>query len=1086
MSLLQIKQPLLFLSFFLSSTLTICGQQPFQTAEEKIFIEDNRPREVIPLNKAIPPPITYTNRKNMPLSPQRTFFPLSYPAGTIGGTCMDSSFVKLFESSNRSYSFLCSEKTKDGGIIVGGYGRDKTNVPLTPWYAVITKFDSLGNHLWSKEIQSHVQSVVAVLKIKELSDGSIIICGEHDNKLNYVPTNYTELFIAKLTSVGNLLWLKTFRTLLSNNCSSTNIYIGDIAEGANGDLLFAGTNWNCPYPKHLIVFKLNSIGVLQWKYAFLPVGNDAYGVGVFYEGGQITVINKSANIGSGTDDVIHTDFIKLDYSSGSMISYKAWKIDLPYPSSFYHSFTNDILTSKLSNGNYCVYGQAFGVFNFTPGQVNPHFTVLEFNSNHDFVKGYVINTPVLGNRYTNRIKADKNNRFIYSVYDNSRYPDVDIYLGSIIDDQIQHQRIRKYQNLEVFYHNFELNGDGSYLFINNLSTINQSNFYLEYAKLHNSDTSSVCLGLSSDFSSISRVNYVPYNFNWLSVNPNPFTETNNQGNAGLSLVYTSLQPCVQKAICDTLKIHGNPVSCSYLNDFVFTAYKNRACGSKVNWSIPMAVVQQIQSVNDTTVRIKLNQQWQGWLYAIVNTTCGLLKDSVFISAIASPGAVNLGPDTQLCPGNTITFNARRGYASYLWNNGSNDSTLIVSAPGKYYIDVTDGCGATFSDTVLVIAAPPIPFNIGADRVKCNNDTLHLKAPAGFLNYTWSPNYNINSLTSQNVVVQPSIDTTYYVKAEKTPGCFAFDTVKITVLRSPAINLGADYSFCNGDSAVLDAGPGFNQYLWSDGSTKARFIAYGTGTYSVIGTVSNGCKSYDTLKVLNVWENPRPKLNNDSAICKGDTRTLLAGNFSTYLWQDGSKLPSFTINDTGTYYVSVTDIRACKGSDTIRVTKIWPLPSGFLPKDTAICNYGSSTLRATSNYSKYLWNTGASTAAIVITRPGVYWLQVKDNNQCTGLDSIVVFSKECLKGFYIPNAFTPNNDGHNDSFKPFIGGAVVRYQFTVYNRWGQLIFKSNEPGIGWDGKVKGLMQDSNIFIWRCTYQIEGDQLRNEKGTFVLIR
>ena len=215
----------------------------------------------------------------------------------------------------------------------------------------------------------------------------------------------------------------------------------------------------------------------------------------------------------------------------------------------------------------------------------------------------------------------------------------------------------------------------------------------------------------------------------------------------------------------------------------------------------------------------------------------------------------------------------------MWNTGSINSSITVSLPGTYYVDVVDACGQLSSDTIVLSAAPPIPFSIGPDRIKCNADTLHLNATGGFLNYTWGPNYNISSLITQNVIVQPAIDTIYFVKAEKTPGCFAFDTVRVTVKNSPVINLGADISFCNGDSSILDAGSGFNQYVWSNGSISAQTIVHNAGAYSVIGIAANGCKSYDTLNVSNVWPSPIVSLTNDTELCIGQTRTYNAGVFN---------------------------------------------------------------------------------------------------------------------------------------------------------------------------------------------------------------
>ena len=502
--------------------------------------------------------------------------------------------------------------------------------------------------------------------------------------------------------------------------------------------------------------------------------------------------------------------------------------------------------------------------------------------------------------------------------------------------------------------------------------------------------------------------------------------------------------------------------------------------------IDSSVIQSFQLLDDTTVQVRFNKAWQGMLDAEIQTSCGLLRDSLKITVVPSPGSLNLGEDTAVCPGNSVLLNAKSGYASYRWNNGSTDSVLIVTAPGKYFADVQDACGNLFSDTVNVVAAPPIPFDIGPDRKKCDNDTLHLTAPGGFLNYSWTPAYDINTQTGQRVIVQPAADTIYFVKAEKTPGCFAYDTIRIKVNQSPPISLGADKNFCSGDSAILDAGAGFTQYQWSTGSSAQRIVVGTTGSYSVTAYTAEGCKSNDTLRVNNVWPNPVVSLNDNPDLCAGSTRILQPGSFISYLWQDGSTASTFAVTSRGTYYVTVIDNNQCKGSDTVRIVRYLPPPVNFLPADTSICNYGTMLLKASTNFINYKWSNNSTSPSITITSPGVYWLRVTDASNCTGKDSIVVKSKNCLNGFYIPNAFTPDNNGRNDFFKPFIGGVVKKYQFMIYNRWGQIIFTTNDQHKGWDGKLAGIDQDPNVFVWTCTYQIENQSVKKEKGTVVLMR
>jgi gliding motility-associated-like protein len=185
-------------------------------------------------------------------------------------------------------------------------------------------------------------------------------------------------------------------------------------------------------------------------------------------------------------------------------------------------------------------------------------------------------------------------------------------------------------------------------------------------------------------------------------------------------------------------------------------------------------------------------------------------------------------------------------------------------------------------------------------------------------------------------------------------------------------------------------------------------------------------------------------------------------------------------------VVVTDANGCTGTDSSALTTIHPLPKGFLSPDTAICSYGTLQLKPLASFNRYLWSTGGVGSSITISQPGTYWLDATDGNNCKGRDTVVVSAKECMQGFYIPTAFTPNGDYKNDVFKPLLFGRVKKYQFTVFNRWGGVIFQTTDLQKGWDGKGTAVHLPSGVFVWICTYQLEGGERKSEKGTVMLIR
>lgn len=536
--------------------------------------------------------------------------------------------------------------------------------------------------------------------------------------------------------------------------------------------------------------------------------------------------------------------------------------------------------------------------------------------------------------------------------------------------------------------------------------------------------------------------------------------------------------------CVLLKTSGPASICNLSQTYTYKVFRNKKCNLPVQWEVSGGVM--VIAQNDSLIKVRFPAFGTYSIAAKLLSSCNPKKDSVLVTVASRTLPLELGTNKQLCIGNTVKLSAGPKYLTYLWQDGSVDSIFTAVQTGTYWVKVSDSCGNEMSDTIEVLSAPPIPFTLGPDRTKCNADTLHLSAPTGFLAYTWSNNYNISSTNTQNVIVNPLVDTAYFVKAEKTPGCFAYDTVRINVFTSPPINLGSDVSFCAGDSGQFNAGPGFQTYAWSNGANTQSITVKTAGSYSVTGITAAGCKSFDTVRVANVYPLPLVNLDKGMAICLGSSKTLNAGNFASYQWNTGATSSSISVSNIGTYAVLVTDANGCEGSDTTSITTIYPLPKNFLPVDTAICSYGTIELSPTTTYNRYLWSNGAATRSITIAQPGAYWLEVTDANTCKGRDSMVVNPKDCLKGFYIPNAFTPNRDGRNDLFRPLLFGIVKQYRFIVFNRWGEIVYQTTELQKGWNGAVQGSTQDTGVFVWTCTYQLEGENVKTEKGTVTLIR
>jgi gliding motility-associated-like protein len=138
------------------------------------------------------------------------------------------------------------------------------------------------------------------------------------------------------------------------------------------------------------------------------------------------------------------------------------------------------------------------------------------------------------------------------------------------------------------------------------------------------------------------------------------------------------------------------------------------------------------------------------------------------------------------------------------------------------------------------------------------------------------------------------------------------------------------------------------------------------------------------------------------------------------------------------------------------------------------------------FVSYLWSTGATSATIQINRPGSYSLTVKDSNDCVAKQDILVQEINCPNKIYFPTAFSPNGDGRNDGFNPYVTGNIASFHLQVFDRWGQQVFESRNPNRGWTGKLQSTSQPVGVYVWQSTYQFVGEPKRILKGTVMLIR
>ncbi len=982
---------------------------------------------------------------------------LTCPVQPPEDTCLTT-----FQKRYRSYAYCdvptSGMETGDDNLLFGGVTRPNAyDASINLSYVV--KMDKRGN-LLQKELWQ-IGDYTTIFKQVKMPDGNTLVSG-------YARVNGGSygVFLTKIDAGLNTIWTKFYRLTISNSWQ-----FSDVTVTAEGDIFLYLLYLDFPaLNDRIAITKFDGNGNLVWQNTYrTSSGNSIFG----YSGNIVSdathlYCNAPINISNQWRSLI----FKIDKANGTV----SWSKVYVYNNQT-TQFNNGM---RISNGSLFLSGQlqyapnesATGLMKVLPDGI-PEKTVMHRKANHSFYHKLTMagNGDLLCLEKTMDYAA---NPAIISDYFLRLNPDLTIRNS-------KKRLSTSYSTPRVLFEGQEGN-----VYSNSIISYNDPYFVdFNVTKYAANGEVGTCISDTFAFEELlvttvsSNIGLAQFTTTALQLQAIPFTKD----------PYTLQQNeihCASVAGCDTLWLDGPLRICRTDSNYVYRIRKTPGCTlpTSLSFTGPPVII-----IDNTDSLIRVRFLASGDVIARINlyTGCRWLRDSILIESRLAPSTLDLGTDFDLCPENTRVLNAHRGFQTYRWQDGSNDSVFTVTSPGLYWVETTDACNTIKRDSILVSAAPPVSLDLGPDLIKCNSDSLSLSAPAGFTGFEWSPAYNISSLTTQAVQVFPAIDTSYMLKAEKTPGCFAYDTVRISVRNSPPVNLGPDKSFCSGDSLVLDAGPGFTSYNWNHGPITRQITVRQPGSFLVHATAANGCMSSDTLVVPNVYTNPLVNLGADSPVCQGEIKQLsIPAGFVSYLWNTGSTAMNINASTPGNYWVTVTDNRNCKGTDTLIITATLPLPSHFLPPDTSLCAYSTLLLSPQGIFNSYNWSTGALTRNITIANPGHYSLEVMNNSGCKGRDTIIVLPKQCQEGFFIPSGFTPNNDGKNDRFRPLLFGAVEQYAFSIYNRWGERIFHSNQVQQGWDGKVGGLPIDSNVFIWQCTFKFKDQPLEFRKGSVVLIR
>jgi gliding motility-associated-like protein len=422
-----------------------------------------------------------------------------------------------------------------------------------------------------------------------------------------------------------------------------------------------------------------------------------------------------------------------------------------------------------------------------------------------------------------------------------------------------------------------------------------------------------------------------------------------------------------------------------------------------------------------------------------------------------------------------------GDSAHLQTASGVQSWHTYSAKGEYTVRMLAFHKNVIDTISRELTISPIPVSsLGKDTTICQGDTLLLDGgKAGF--YRWSDG-------SADSVLKVYAAGRYWLEASNGE-CIIRDTINVSLSTPPQPKWQKDSFVCIGSSFTLSAYRPGCSYLWQDGSSEPYHAVNSAGIYKV--KVSNRCGSI--LDSINIKTVSLPKLNlgRDTLICSGEEITLSAKLINgsnpdneplLFHWSNGSTASAISIRHSGTYSVEVYNTCGIV-KDSIRVS-FGTRPVVNLGPDTTVCENDSVLLTANVPDGTYTWENGSHEKKRYAHEAGTYWLNV--SNACgQASDTIHVSTQDCNCYLYMPSAFTPDGNALNDDIKPS-GCPAVDYHFTVYNRWGELVFETDRLEQGWDGRYHAENAPDGLYFYQMDARGIDHKAYHRRGTFYLIR
>lgn len=448
----------------------------------------------------------------------------------------------------------------------------------------------------------------------------------------------------------------------------------------------------------------------------------------------------------------------------------------------------------------------------------------------------------------------------------------------------------------------------------------------------------------------------------------------------------------------------------------------------------------------------------GTYYAYAENSCGNSSNSnaIVLTAGSTPPApsLNVTGAVTLCDGasQTITASPSAGGTIY-WSNGATGNSITVNSSGSYYAYESNSCGngpnsasvniTTLSKPVSPSVTPP------GSQLLCNGQTATLSASGS--NITW------NNGTTGNTLVTGTAGT-YYAYANNYCGNSPnSNAVVITTGNCPMPSPGTSFFICPGALKTLDAGAGYDTYLWSNGATT-RAVAVGPGNYAV--TVSKeGCYATSVTVTVSYYSVSVPSVNasGPTTFCAGNSVTLSSSPAAAYAWSNGATSNTINVTTSGSFYVTITDGNGCQATSASTTVTVNPLPTASIGGTTAVCKNTASpsvTFNASGGTAPYTFSyniDGGSTQTIT-----------------TSTNSISLSVPTATAGTFTYNLLGVQESSSTSCYNPASGTATI----TVNELPGATIAGDNTVCLNSSSPFVTFTGNTGTAPYTFTYSING--------------